>query len=224
MIRWSSRRSATMRSSARRCPACASRRATGAKASEVAGQRPSISNRRITGRRAARATARWRCGAASSSRRRSGKVYFAGDTGFHGGRNYRAMAERHGGFRLAILPIGAYEPRWFMEAQHQNPEEAVEGMMLCNAAFAAGCHWGTFHLTNEADRRAAPEAAGGARRTRHCARALPADAARRGLGHSRNLAMIAIYAPWRFLRDEREPKAGGASHEESAVWHWCLSQ
>jgi L-ascorbate metabolism protein UlaG (beta-lactamase superfamily) len=78
------------------------------------------------------------------------KVYFAGDTGFHGGRNYRALAERYGGFRLAILPIGAYEPRWFMEAQHQNPEEAVEGMKLCNAAFAAGCHWGTFHLTNEA--------------------------------------------------------------------------
>jgi L-ascorbate metabolism protein UlaG (beta-lactamase superfamily) len=80
----------------------------------------------------------------------SAKVYFAGDTGFHAGRNYNAMAERHGGFRLAILPIGAYEPRWFMEAQHQNPEEAVEGMKLCNAAFAAGCHWGTFHLTNEA--------------------------------------------------------------------------
>jgi L-ascorbate metabolism protein UlaG (beta-lactamase superfamily) len=80
----------------------------------------------------------------------AGKVYFAGDTGFHAGRNYRAMAERHGGFRLAILPIGAYEPRWFMEAQHQNPEEAIEGMKLCNAAFAAGCHWGTFHLTNEA--------------------------------------------------------------------------
>jgi L-ascorbate metabolism protein UlaG (beta-lactamase superfamily) len=80
----------------------------------------------------------------------SAKVYFAGDTGFHAGRNYKAMAERHGGFRLAILPIGAYEPRWFMEAQHQNPEEAVEGMTLCNAAFAVGCHWGTFHLTNEA--------------------------------------------------------------------------
>jgi len=36
-----------------------------------------------------------------------------------------------------------------MEAQHQNPEEAVEGMLLANAAFAAGCHWGTFQLTNE---------------------------------------------------------------------------
>ena len=36
-----------------------------------------------------------------------------------------------------------------MAPQHQNPEEAVQGMKLCNAAFAAGCHWGTFQLTNE---------------------------------------------------------------------------
>lgn len=79
----------------------------------------------------------------------AGKIYFAGDTGFHGGANYRLMAEKHGGFRLAILPIGAYEPRWFMAPQHQNPEEAVQGMQLCNAAHAAGCHWGTFHLTDE---------------------------------------------------------------------------
>lgn len=78
-----------------------------------------------------------------------GKVYFAGDTGFHDGTNYRLMAEKHGGLRLAILPIGAYEPRWFMAPQHQNPEEAVQGMKLCNAAHAAGCHWGTFQLTNE---------------------------------------------------------------------------
>ncbi|MEP6564906.1 MAG: MBL fold metallo-hydrolase [Mesorhizobium sp.] len=79
----------------------------------------------------------------------AGKTYFAGDTGFHGGTNYRLMAHKHGGFRLAILPIGAYEPRWFMASQHQNPEEAVQGMKLCNAAYAAGCHWGTFQLTDE---------------------------------------------------------------------------
>ena len=79
----------------------------------------------------------------------AGKFYFAGDTGLSCGPQLPRDAARHGGFRLAILPIGAYEPRWFMEAQHQNPEEAVEGMLLCNAAFAAGCHWGTFHLTNE---------------------------------------------------------------------------
>ena len=78
-----------------------------------------------------------------------GRILFAGDTGFHGGGHYRRLAERHGGFRLAILPIGAYEPRWLMEPHHQNPEEAVEGMALCNAANAAGCHWGTIQLTDE---------------------------------------------------------------------------
>ncbi|TPN32763.1 hypothetical protein FKO01_13870 [Mesorhizobium sp. B2-3-3] len=78
-----------------------------------------------------------------------GKIYFAGDTGFHEGINYRLIAGKHGGFRFAILPIGAYEPRWFMAPQHQNPEEAVQGMLLCNAALAAGCHWGTFQLTDE---------------------------------------------------------------------------
>lgn len=78
-----------------------------------------------------------------------GAIYFIGDTGFHGGINYRAAAEKHGGFRLSLLPIGAYEPRWFMEGQHQNPQEAVQGMLLSRSAFAAGHHWGTFQLTNE---------------------------------------------------------------------------
>jgi L-ascorbate metabolism protein UlaG (beta-lactamase superfamily) len=80
----------------------------------------------------------------------AGRIYHIGDTGFHQGRNYKAAAEKHGGFRLAILPIGAFEPRWFMEAQHQDPDEAVQGMQLCWAEFAAGHHWATFHLTNEA--------------------------------------------------------------------------
>lgn len=79
----------------------------------------------------------------------AGRIYVIGDTGFHGGLNYREIARRHGGLRLALLPIGAYEPRWFMEPQHQNPHEAVEGMLLAGAAFAAGHHWGTFQLTNE---------------------------------------------------------------------------
>jgi len=80
----------------------------------------------------------------------AGNIYFAGDTGFRGGHHYRALVEKHRDFRLAILPIGAYEPRWFMEPQHQNPEEAVEALLITNAAFAVGCHWGTFPLTDEA--------------------------------------------------------------------------
>lgn len=79
----------------------------------------------------------------------AGKIYHIGDTGFHDGINYRAAAKKHGGFRLANLPIGAYEPQWMMKPQHQNPDEAVAGMQLANAAYAVGHHWGTFKLTNE---------------------------------------------------------------------------
>ncbi len=80
----------------------------------------------------------------------AGRLYHVGDTGFHEGENYRAAGGRHGGFRLALLPIGAYEPRWFMEAQHQNPDEAVRGMILAGAAYTVGHHFSTFQLTNEA--------------------------------------------------------------------------
>ncbi len=80
----------------------------------------------------------------------AGKIFHIGDTGFHDGSHYQEIAEKHGPMRLAILPIGAYEPRWFMKGQHQNPQEAVDGFQLCNADFAVGHHWGTFQLTNEA--------------------------------------------------------------------------
>ncbi|HEV7415192.1 MAG TPA: MBL fold metallo-hydrolase, partial [Tianweitania sediminis] len=80
-----------------------------------------------------------------------GSIYHVGDTGFHRGINYRAAAEKYPkGFRLANLPIGAYEPRWFMQYQHQNPAEAVQGMLLCGARSAVGHHWGSIQLTNEA--------------------------------------------------------------------------
>jgi L-ascorbate metabolism protein UlaG (beta-lactamase superfamily) len=78
------------------------------------------------------------------------KIYHIGDTGFHSGINYKAVAEKHGAMDLVIMPIGAYEPRWFMKGQHQNPAEAVEGFKLLGAKQALGHHWGTFQLTNEA--------------------------------------------------------------------------
>ncbi|MBR0557695.1 MBL fold metallo-hydrolase [Ciceribacter sp. L1K23] len=80
----------------------------------------------------------------------AGRIYHIGDTGFHDGINYRAAAEKYGDFRLAILPVGAYEPRWFMKGQHQNPQEAVQGFRIVNAAYAIGHHFGTFQLTDEA--------------------------------------------------------------------------
>ena len=78
----------------------------------------------------------------------AGRILFIGDTGFDGGRPYRALPGA-GPLRLAILPIGAYEPRWFMAAQHQDPAEAVQGLALCGASWGIGTHWGTFQLTNE---------------------------------------------------------------------------
>ncbi|MEM7302933.1 MAG: MBL fold metallo-hydrolase [Pseudomonadota bacterium] len=79
----------------------------------------------------------------------SGLIYHVGDTGFHDGRNYIAAAKKYGGFRAAILPFGAYEPRGFMQHQHQNPDEAVQGHLLCQTQMTLGHHWGTFRLTNE---------------------------------------------------------------------------
>jgi L-ascorbate metabolism protein UlaG (beta-lactamase superfamily) len=80
----------------------------------------------------------------------SGTAYHVGDTGFHQGINYRAAALKHPSIAVATLPVGAYEPRWFMEGQHQNPAEAVEGFRLLGAARAIGHHWGTVQLTDEA--------------------------------------------------------------------------
>lgn len=79
----------------------------------------------------------------------AGKVYFVGDTGFHKGINFKAAREKHGGFKVSIVPIGAYSPRFFMKDVHQNPEEAVQSHILCNAEVSIGHHWGMFQLTNE---------------------------------------------------------------------------
>lgn len=77
-------------------------------------------------------------------------VYMIGDTGFGDGGTFRHVAARHRRIDLAALPIGAYEPQWFMRDQHQNPAEAVQAMELCGALSAVGHHWGTFKLTSEA--------------------------------------------------------------------------
>jgi L-ascorbate metabolism protein UlaG (beta-lactamase superfamily) len=80
----------------------------------------------------------------------AGQILHVGDSGYGEGRHFRAARERYGPFRLAILPIGAYEPRWFMRDQHMNPEEAVRAYLDSGAALAIGHHYGTFQLTDEA--------------------------------------------------------------------------
>ncbi len=80
----------------------------------------------------------------------AGSIWFAGDTGYGSGAIFRDIRRRHGAPDLALIPIGAYEPRWFMAAQHVDPDEAVRIFEEVGAARALGIHWGTFQLTDEA--------------------------------------------------------------------------
>ena len=78
----------------------------------------------------------------------SRKIYFAGDTGYS--KDFADIGAAHPGIDLALLPIGAYEPNWFMRSVHVNPEEAVRIFQDLGAAQAVAMHWGTFRLTLEA--------------------------------------------------------------------------
>lgn len=84
-------------------------------------------------------------------------LFFAGDTAYSKDfADIRARFAPHqapgqgGGFDIALLPIGAYEPRWFMKDQHCNPEEAVRIFQDLGCKRALAVHWGTFALTDEA--------------------------------------------------------------------------
>ena len=80
-------------------------------------------------------------------------LFHAGDTGYS--KDFRDIRERFAarqgeqGFDLALLPVGAYEPRWFMSTQHVNPGEAVMIHRDLRAKRSMGMHWGTFALTDE---------------------------------------------------------------------------
>lgn len=86
-------------------------------------------------------------------------LYFAGDTAYH--PEFARIGERYGPFDIVLLPIGAYDPRWFMERVHIDPEEAVRAYIEVSGdsldaprssrppRIALGIHWGTFKLTDE---------------------------------------------------------------------------
>jgi L-ascorbate metabolism protein UlaG (beta-lactamase superfamily) len=76
-------------------------------------------------------------------------IYFAGDTGYGDGGIFVEIRRRLGAPDLALLPIGAYAPRWFMAAQHTDPEEAVRILLDLDAKRAIGIHWGVFPLSDE---------------------------------------------------------------------------
>ncbi len=76
------------------------------------------------------------------------KSWFGGDTGYNQ-TMFREIGDRAGPFRLAMIPIGAYAPRYFMSPAHVDPAEAVRLHKDIRATLSMPIHWGTFHLTHE---------------------------------------------------------------------------
>ena len=75
------------------------------------------------------------------------RIYFAGDSAY--APFFREVRRRFGPIDLALLPIGAYEPRWFMKAVHMNPAEALQAHVDLEASESIAMHFGTFQLTTE---------------------------------------------------------------------------
>ncbi len=78
-----------------------------------------------------------------------GKIYYSGDTGYFSGKVFKDTYAAHGSMRFAIIPVGAYEPRWFMKESHVNPDESIKIFQDIQAQNAIGVHYGTFQLTDE---------------------------------------------------------------------------
>lgn len=73
--------------------------------------------------------------------------FFAGDTGYS--KDFSDIGRKYGSFDLAMIPIGAYAPRWFMHNQHVAPDESVRIHQDVHAKRSIAIHWGTFELTDE---------------------------------------------------------------------------
>ena len=74
-------------------------------------------------------------------------LYHAGDTGYS--NDFKETRSRLGSPKYAFIPIGAYDPEWFMAESHVNPEDAVQIMIDLGAERSFGMHWATFKLTDE---------------------------------------------------------------------------
>ncbi len=76
------------------------------------------------------------------------RIWFGGDTGYND-IQFKQIGDRLGPFNLSLIPVGAYDPRWFMKAAHANPEDAVQIHLDVKSQHSIGMHWGTFVLTSE---------------------------------------------------------------------------
>ena len=86
---------------------------------------------------------------------RKTRVYFAGDTGW--GPHLEEISSRFGDFTLAILPIGAYKPEWFMGPAHMSPRDAVKAHQLLRARVSVPIHYGTFRLADDGEEESVEE-------------------------------------------------------------------
>lgn len=75
------------------------------------------------------------------------RLWHAGDSGYCA--DFSLIGERFGSIDLSMIPIGAYQPRWFMSPMHMDPAEAVQVFLDTRSERAIGMHWGTFRLTDE---------------------------------------------------------------------------
>lgn len=79
----------------------------------------------------------------------SGNIYFIGDSGYGNGKYFKDAKTKFGSFRLALLPMGAYEPRWFMKYAHMNPDDMVKAYKDLGAPVTIPSHYDVFKLTDE---------------------------------------------------------------------------
>ncbi len=121
------------------------------------------------------------------------RVYHSGDTAYFSG--FTEIGKRFPELAGAMLPIGAYEPSWFMESQHMNPEQAVQAYLDLGAKDFLAMHWGTFKLTDEP--------------LDEPPRRLEREWARLGLA-PRRLHILPVGGTWASLADDGVAAVGGA--------------
>lgn len=78
-----------------------------------------------------------------------GNIYFIGDSGYGNGRYFKKDKETFGPYRLALLPMGAFKPRWFMQYAHMDPEQMLFAYQDLGEPYTVPSHYDVFKLTDE---------------------------------------------------------------------------